>query len=67
MSGSWWWRRVCEGGRVCRLRGCLGEGLGWWRGLAERLREPWVSELGAGGWCRWGLPNEWFLVVEESL
>ena len=34
----------------CRLRGCLGEELGWRRALAERLRGPRMSELGAGGW-----------------
>ena len=44
-----------------------GEELGRCRVLGERLREPSMSELGAGGWCRWGLPNEWFLLVEESL
>ena len=42
---------MCAGGG-----GVPGEELGWCRVLGERLREPRVSELGAGGWCRWGSP-----------
>ena len=30
--------------------------LGGCRVLGERLREPRMSELGAGGWCRWRCP-----------
>ena len=42
--------------------------LGWCRVLGGRLREPRMSELGAGGRVSVGLPNEWYLlVVGESV
>ena len=67
-----WYLAVWEG-----LRGREGEQvprlpvseLGWCRVLGERLREPRMSELGAGGWCRWRCPMSgawWFGRVCEG-
>ena len=49
-------------------RGRVGE-LGGWRVLGERLREPRMSGLRAGGWCRWRCPMSgawWFGRVWEG-
>ena len=53
------------------LRGSEGERAPRWRERAERwgrvvgvrIREPRMSELGAGGWCRWRCPmsGTWWL------
>merc|ERR1712004_757903 len=43
--------------------------LGWCRVLGGRLREPRMSELGAGGWCRWRCPMSgtwWWVRVCEG-
>ena len=66
-----WYLVVCEG-----LGGREGEQarrlpvweLGRCRVLGERLRAPRMSELVAGGWCRWGRPMSgscwWWRVCE---